>query len=265
MTRSMPGPPGESTRYKACFTRKPVLPKLAGAFSCRVPITPISEHCLLIGPSPRRDIVAAMAEPRDTPLREGDLDADPLRQFARWFDEARAAGAFEPDAVALATATPDGAPSLRMVLSKGVDERGVAFFTNYESRKAVELEANPRAALLFHWPELGRQVRIEGVARRVPRVETEAYVRGRSRASQLSALASPQSRRVPSREWLEQQVAELDRAHGAEELPVPDHWGGYRLAPEAWEFWQHRPNRLHDRIRYLPADDGGWRRERLGP
>jgi pyridoxamine 5'-phosphate oxidase len=200
---------------------------------------------------------------RDTPLSEADLDPDPLVQFGRWFEEARGAGAFEPEAVALATATPDGAPSLRMVLSKGVDERGAVFFTSYGSRKASELEANPRAALLFHWPELGRQVRIEGFVERVPRAETEAYARTRSRASRLSALASPQSRPVESREWLERRAAELDEAHG-DELPVGDDWGGYRLEPGAWEFWQHRPNRLHDRFRYLPAD-GGWRIERLGP
>jgi pyridoxamine 5'-phosphate oxidase len=200
---------------------------------------------------------------RDLPLSEGDLDPDPLAQFGRWFDEARRASGFEAEAVALATATPDGAPSVRMVLSKGVDGRGVAFFTNYGSRKASELEANPRAALLFHWPELGRQVRIEGAVERVPRAETEAYARTRSHASQLSALASPQSRPVPNREWLEQRVAELDGAHG-DELPVADDWGGYRLEPAAWEFWQHRADRLHDRFRYLPAD-GGWRIERLGP
>jgi pyridoxamine 5'-phosphate oxidase len=205
-----------------------------------------------------------VTELRDEPLNEGDLEADPLGQFARWFDEARAAGAFEPEALALATATPDGAPSVRMVLSKGVDADGVTFFTNYGSRKALELEANPHAAILFHWPELGRQVRIEGVVRRVPRPETEAYARGRSRSSQLSALASPQSRPVPSRQWLEARVAELDGSHG-DELPVGDDWGGYRLAPDAWEFWQHRPNRLHDRFRYERTEDGGWRIERLGP
>ena len=151
-----------------------------------------------------------------------------------------------------------------MVLTKGFDERGIVFFTNYASRKAGELEANPHAALLFHWPELGRQVRLEGEVSRVPRPETEAYARGRSRESQLSALASPQSQPVPSREWLEQRVAELDAQHAGAELPVREDWGGYRLAPVAWEFWQHRPNRLHDRFRYLP-EEGGWRIERLGP
>ena len=201
----------------------------------------------------------------DRPLDAGDLDPDPLSLFARWFQEACERGAFEPEAVALATSTAHGAPSVRMVLNKGFDERGFVFFTNYGSRKGAELAANPRAAMLFHWPELGRQVRIEGAVALVPRTETEAYARTRSRASQLSALASPQSRPVESREWLERQVEALARRHEGAELPVKDDWGGYRLLPEAWEFWQHRPNRLHDRFRYLPATDGGWRIERLGP
>ena len=199
----------------------------------------------------------------DRPLSEDDLDQDPVALFRRWFDEARANGVAEPNAAALATATADGRPSARMVLSKGVDDRGIAFFTNYGSRKAGELEANPHAALLFHWPQLGRQVRLEGPVERVPREESEAYAHGRSRSSQLSALASPQSRPVPSREWLEQRVTELDREH-AGELPMREDWGGYRLVPQAWEFWQHRPNRLHDRFRYVP-EAGGWRIERLGP
>jgi pyridoxamine 5'-phosphate oxidase len=194
---------------------------------------------------------------------ERDLDPDPLEQFGRWYAEAKDEGAFEPDAAAVATATPDGRPSARMVLVKGFDEEGLVFYTNYSSRKAEELEANPRAALLFHWPELGRQVRVEGPVRRTERAESEAYARGRPRPSQLSALASPQSQVVPSREWLEQRVAELDREHEGE-LPVREDWGGYRLTPETWEFWQHRPNRLHDRFRYLPEADG-WRVERLGP
>jgi pyridoxamine 5'-phosphate oxidase len=198
-------------------------------------------------------------------LDERDLAPDPLTQFGRWYAEAKDEGAFEPDAAAVATATADGRPSARMVLVKGFDQRGLVFFTNYGSRKGGDLEANPRAALLFHWPELGRQVRIEGAVARVPRAESEAYARGRSRASQLSALASPQSRPVESREWLEREVRALERMHGAGELPVKEDWGGYRLEPSAWEFWQHRPNRLHDRFRYLPGTDGGWRVERLAP
>jgi pyridoxamine 5'-phosphate oxidase len=194
---------------------------------------------------------------------ERDLDLDPLTQFRRWYAAATDEGAYQPDAAAIATATPDGRPSARMVLVKGFDENGLVFFTNYGSRKAAELEANPRAALLFHWPALGRQVRVEGPVRRTGSTESEAYARSRPRPSQLSALASPQSQVVPSREWLEQRVAELDREHEGE-LPVREDWGGYRLAPEAWEFWQHRPNRLHDRFRYLPEADG-WRVERLGP
>ena len=206
-----------------------------------------------------------MTDPRDRPLGEHDLDPDPLALFRRWFDTATAAGALEPEAVALATSTRDGRPSARMVLAKGVDERGFAFYTNYGSRKGDELEANPRAALLFHWPALGRQVRVEGSVERLPREESERYARNRSRDSQVSALASPQSRPVPSREWLEERVAELAREHEGGELPVRDDWGGYRLVPDAWEFWQHRPNRLHDRFRYLPDPGGGWRIERLGP
>jgi pyridoxamine 5'-phosphate oxidase len=200
----------------------------------------------------------------DRPLSEQDLDPEPLAQFGRWFEEARAHDAFEPDAVALATATPDGRPSARMVLAKGFDADGVVFFTNYGSRKAAELDANPQAALLFHWRELGRQVRIEGAVGRVARPETEAYARSRSRQSQLSALASPQSQPVESREWLERRVAQLDREHAGTQLPVREDWGGYRLTPEAWEFWQHRPNRLHDRFRYLPEGER-WRIERLAP
>jgi pyridoxamine 5'-phosphate oxidase len=205
-----------------------------------------------------------VADIQNRPLNEAELDRDPLAQFRRWYDEAVAAGAHEPEAVALATATPAGEPSVRMVLSKGFDQRGFVFFTNYGSRKGGELEANPRAALLYHWRELGRQVRIEGPVERTSGAESESYARSRSRESRLSALASPQSRPVASREWLEERVAELDRRHGGGELPVRDDWGGYRLAPAAWEFWQHRPNRLHDRFRYLPAGDG-WRIERLAP
>jgi pyridoxamine 5'-phosphate oxidase len=205
-----------------------------------------------------------VTDPRDRPLDERDLDPDPLAVYRRWFREATEAGAFEPEAAALATATPEGRPSVRMVLVKGADERGLAFYTNYASRKGGELAANPRAAIVFHWPALGRQVRVEGAVERLPRDESEAYARSRSRASRLSALASPQSRPVESREWLERRVAEVAGRHEGSEIPVQEDWGGYRLVPDAWEFWQHRPNRLHDRFRYLP-DGERWRVERLGP
>jgi pyridoxamine 5'-phosphate oxidase len=206
-----------------------------------------------------------VTDARDRPLAEHDLDPDPLALFRRWFAAAADAGVAEPEAVALATASPDGRPSARMVLARGIDERGFAFYTNYGSRKGGDLEENPRAALLFHWPALGRQVRVEGPVERLPREESEHYARNRSRDSQVSALASPQSRPVPSREWLEERVGELLREHEGQDLPVRDDWGGYRLIPDAWEFWQHRPNRLHDRFRYLPEAGGEWRIERLGP
>jgi pyridoxamine 5'-phosphate oxidase len=191
-------------------------------------------------------------------MDEADLDPDPLRQFAVWFDRANVPA---PEAMALATATPDGRPSVRMVLMKGFDERGFVFYTNYGSRKALELEANPRAALLFHWP--GRQVRIEGQMERVSREESVAYARSRPRGSQLSALASPQSRPIESRRELEQRVADLARQYPGE-IPVSRNWGGFRVVAESYEFWEHRPDRLHDRIRYTGAGDG-WLIERLGP
>jgi pyridoxamine 5'-phosphate oxidase len=199
------------------------------------------------------------------PLREDDVDEDPLRQFVRWFEEAGQAGERAPEAAAVATATPDGAPSVRMVLVKQFDARGFVFFTNYESRKAGELTANPRGALLFHWEAVGRQVRLEGPVERASAEETAAYARSRPRPSQLSALASPQSQVVSSREELEQRVAELSARYDGAELPAPANWGGFRLSPVVFEFWQHRDDRLHDRLRYLPADGGGWRVDRLAP
>ena len=205
-----------------------------------------------------------MSDLHERPFDEQDLADDPLDLFRGWFEEARAQGAFEPQAMALATATREGAPSARMVLMNGLDERGLSFFTNYDSRKGGELESNPQAALLFHWPELGRQVRVEGPVSEVERAETEAYAHRRARASQLSALASPQSRPVPDRVWLERRVEELDREHAGAELPVGERWGGYRVEPRAWEFWQHRANRLHDRFRY-EREGGAWRAQRLAP
>jgi pyridoxamine 5'-phosphate oxidase len=202
---------------------------------------------------------------RDLPLRRNDLRDDPLDQFASWFREAGEAGIVEAEAAALATASAGGVPSARMVLVKRFDQRGFLFFTSYVSRKARELEENPRAALLWHWRELGRQVRIEGAVEPATRQETEEYVLARHPASRLSALASPQSRPVESREWLEERVRELERRYAGVELPVPDDWGGYRLVPSCYEFWQHRESRLHDRFLYTALPEEGWKIERLAP
>ncbi len=191
-------------------------------------------------------------------LRRRDLDPDPLAQFVAWFREA---GVPVPEAMALATATPDGRPSARMVLLKGFDERGFVFFTSYTSRKGRELDANPHAALLFHWHEPGRQVRIEGAASKVPAEESAAYFRSRPRLSRLSAIASAQSEPVAARAELEARVAALE---GELDPPRPAEWGGYVLEPDAYEFWQHRDDRLHDRFRY-EREAGGWRIERLQP
>lgn len=200
----------------------------------------------------------------DRPFDTSDLEDDPLVLFQHWLGEAREASGYEAEAMAVATATAMAAPSVRMVLLKGCDERGLSFFTNYGSRKGTDLQANPQAALLFHWPALGRQVRVEGTVARLDRAETEAYAHSRPRPSQLSALASPQSRPVPDREWLERKVKELDIEHAEGELPVREEWGGYRVEPHTWEFWQNRENRLHDRFRYEREADG-WRIERLAP
>ena len=194
------------------------------------------------------------------------MDPDPLRQFAQWFAEAREAGGFMAEAATLATASPDGRPSARIVLVKRFDESGFAFFSGYRSRKGRELAVNPHAALLFHWAKLGRQVRVEGLVARVTPEETAAYVRSRPRESQLSALASRQSEVIPSRHALEDAVGELTRRHAGEDLPLPADWGGYRLKPEEYELWQHRADRLHDRVRYRRSRErDGWVRERLAP
>jgi len=198
------------------------------------------------------------------PLREQDLDADPLRQFAAWFEQAAAAGVREPGAAALASASAAGAPSVRMVLVKAFDERGFVFYSGYASRKGSELAANPQAALLFHWDPLGRQVRIEGAVQHTGAEESAAYIRSRPRSSQLSALASPQSRALADRDQLERRVQELERSYPAGELPLPSDWGGFRVAPESIEFWQQREDRLHDRLRYR-RDGPRWLIERLAP
>jgi pyridoxamine 5'-phosphate oxidase len=197
-------------------------------------------------------------------LRESGVDPDPLEQFRRWYAEAEATRMRAPQAMALATATVDGAPSVRMVLLKGADERGFVFFTGYVSRKAAELDANPRAALLFHWEALGRQVRIEGPVERVAGQESDAYFATRPRGAQLAAAASQQSSVLRDRAEIDDRVAELAREHEGSDVRRPDHWGGYRLVPDAYEFWQHRDDRMHDRLRYRRSD-GGWVVERLSP
>ncbi len=198
------------------------------------------------------------------PLREEDVDRDPVRQFAAWFAAAGEAGVRAPEAAVIATASPEGAPSARMVLVKQFDQRGFVLFTNYDSRKGLELAANPHAALLFYWDLLGRQVRIEGPVQRTTAEESGAYVGTRPRGSQLSALASPQSQPIASREALEQRVAELAARYEGRALPVPEVWGGFRLIPRSFEFWQHREDRLHDRLQYLQRA-GDWVLERLAP
>lgn len=198
-------------------------------------------------------------------LAEEDLAADPIVQFARWFADAERAGILEPNAMVLSTADAEGRPSSRTVLLKGLDERGFVFYTNYGSRKGVELGANPNAALLFPWHWLDRQVTLTGSVERTGRDETAAYFRTRPHGSQLGAWASEQSSPVASREVLEQRFAELEsRYPEGEGVPVPPFWGGYRVIPRTVEFWQGRMNRLHDRLRYT-ATPSGWQVERLCP
>jgi pyridoxamine 5'-phosphate oxidase len=198
-------------------------------------------------------------------LNEGDVAADPIAQFTRWFDEAVKAEVLEPNAMTLATATPDGAPSARVVLVKGVDERGFVFYTDYRSRKGEELAANPRAALVFYWGELERQVRVVGPVSRVSTAESERYYRSRPLKSRLGAWASEQSRVLPSRAPLEARMQELTERHADGDPPLPAHWGGFRVAPTEVEFWQGRRSRLHDRLRYRRGEGGRWVIERLSP
>jgi pyridoxamine 5'-phosphate oxidase len=197
-------------------------------------------------------------------LRRADLASDPLEQFRSWFAEA-AETVEVPEAMALATATSEGAPSVRMVLLKGFDERGLVFYSHRTSRKGRELEANPQAALLFHWSPLGRQVRVEGRVEDVPDEESDAYFATRPRDAQLGALASRQSAPLESRAALDERLAELARDLGGGPVTRPPTWGGFRLVPAAWEFWQHRASRLHDRFRYELEPSGEWRIERLFP
>jgi len=197
-------------------------------------------------------------------LSEAHSDPDPMRQFTRWFEQTRDVEP-DPTAMALATATPDGRPSVRTVLLKGVDDRGFIFYTNYESRKAREMEATRRASLLFFWRSVERQIRIDGTVERVSPVESDAYFETRPLDSRLSVYASRQSEAIENREVLEEAFERVKRTYGDGSVPRPEWWGGYRVVPDEYEFWQGRMSRLHDRLRYLKGANGAWRRERLAP
>lgn len=201
----------------------------------------------------------------ESSLSEDRVSPDPTEQFQLWYAEAIAANAPTPNAMALATATPDGRPSARMVLLKDIDERGLVFYSNQESRKGRELLRNPRAALVFHWPALQRQIRVEGLVVEVSAREADAYFQSRPRGSRIGARASPQSQVIPNRAWLDERVRAIDETYGPNEIPRPEHWGGYRLVPDSFEFWQGRIDRLHDRILYTRTGPNGWAIERLAP
>jgi pyridoxamine 5'-phosphate oxidase len=198
-------------------------------------------------------------------LSEESAGADPLALFHKWFQEAIRSGVYLHESMALGTATPDGKPSVRLVLLKKYDERGFVFFTNYESRKATELEANPEATLVSHWGVLQRQVRLEGTVERISTQESEAYFHSRPRGSQIGAWASEQSRPLARREELEERERHYEEKFRGREIPLPPFWGGYRLKPRSFEFWQGRANRLHDRIKFTRGEGGRWERQRLFP
>ena len=199
-------------------------------------------------------------------LDEHGIDRDPFQQFTIWYDEAVAAGVPEPEAMTLSTATLEGQPSARIVLLRGYDERGFCFFSNYSSQKGQELAANPYAAVTFHWVELERQVRISGRVEKVTEAESDAYFQSRPSQSRIGAWSSPQSNVISSRDVLEELFEKYQEQYLDETaIPRPEHWGGYRVIPERIEFWQGRPNRLHDRLRFIRIDQGPWTLQRLAP
>ncbi|HWE03465.1 MAG TPA: pyridoxamine 5'-phosphate oxidase [Tepidisphaeraceae bacterium] len=214
---------------------------------------------------PRPDFSRLRIDYMQRSLDEKDADQDPIVQFTLWLNQAIAAAAHEPNAMTLATCTRDGVPSARIVLLKGVDERGLVFFTNYLSRKGRELDDNARAATVFYWPELERQVRVEGQASRTSASESADYFNSRPTDARYGSAVSPQSQPIASRRELEQRVQALRDRYPDGDVPCPPHWGGYRLRPTRMEFWQGRASRVHDRIEYLRGGEGQWTRRRLAP
>ncbi|KAI4339753.1 hypothetical protein MLD38_024661 [Melastoma candidum] len=246
-----------------------VPPPIAEKYKLHLPPYPGTSMCVRIGKPPKVDI-SAMRENYVSPeFHEDQVEADPIDQFKKWFEDAVAAGLWEPNAMALSTSGKDAKPSSRMVLLKGVDKDGFVWYTNYGSRKARELSENPFASLLFYWEGLNRQVRVEGFVEKVSDHESEQYFHSRPRGSQIGAIVSNQSAVVPGRVELHQQYKELvDKFSNMEVIPKPKHWGGYRLKPEAFEFWQGQQSRLHDRLRYTPEEIDRkrvWKIERLAP
>ena len=212
-----------------------------------------------------RDPTASRYEHAARGLRRRDLDPDPIKQFSSWFTAAIEAEIRDVNAMSLATAGRDAKPSVRVVLLKGFDQDGFVFFTNYESEKGVQLEANPYASLAFYWIELDRQIRIAGKTEKTSRQESEGYFHSRPIGSQLGAWASRQSEVLDGRRVLDARMVEMTERFGDNPIPLPPHWGGYRVKPDTMEFWQGRPNRLHDRFRYRRQTDGSWLIERLAP
>ncbi|TYI83335.1 hypothetical protein E1A91_D05G286800v1 [Gossypium mustelinum] len=247
-----------------------VPPAIAEKYKLQLPQYPGISMCVRIGKPPQIDISSLRENYISPEFLEEQVEADPLDQFRKWFDDAMAANLKEPNAMALSTTGKDGKPSSRMVLLKGVDKDGFVWFTNYESQKARQLSENPHAALLFYWDGLNRQVvRVEGSVEKVSDEESEQYFHSRPRGSQLGAIVSKQSTVIPGRHVLHQQYKELEEKYSKESLiPKPKYWGGYRLKPERFEFWQGQPSRLHDRLEYSPQETDGkrvWKIVRLAP